>query len=40
MIVVGSMCSFSLQMVERVGLIDSGRLYLDVHFLDLDVHFL
>ena len=30
----------SVQVVEWVGLVDSGRLYLDVHFLDLDVHFL
>jgi len=31
--------SFGVQVGERVGLIDLGRLYLDVHFLDLNVHF-
>ena len=30
----------SVQVVERIGLVDSGRLYLDVHLLNLDVHFL
>jgi hypothetical protein len=29
-----------VQVVEWIGLVDSGRLYLDVHFIDLDVHFL